>query len=147
MLDVFPGAVIVQTHRDPLRTTASFSSMLAHGHSMFSDHVDAPAVARHWLKRNADMVNRALDVRAARPDVFVDVRYEDLVEDPLSQVEQIYAAAGFDLTDEIRRCMERHREGHAQNSHGVHRYSLAEFGLTEDEVNTAYRRYRDAFEL
>lgn len=147
LLDVFPGAVIVQTHRDPLRTTASFSSMLAHGHSMFSDHVDAPAVARHWLKRNADMVNRALDVRAARPDVFVDVRYEDLVEDPLSQVEQIYAAAGFDLTDEIRRCMERHREGHAQNSHGVHRYSLAEFGLTEDEVNTAYRRYREAFEL
>ncbi|MGV9709541.1 sulfotransferase family protein [Gordonia sp. NPDC003424] len=147
LLEVFPDALIVQTHRDPLSTTASFSSMLAHGHSMFSDHVDAAAVARHWLKRNADMVDRALDVRAERPDVFVDVQYSDLVDDPMRQIERIYAAAGFDLTDEIRARMAEHRAGHAQNAHGVHRYDLADFGLTPDEVNAAYARYRQAFAL
>ncbi len=147
LLDVFPDALIVQTHRDPLRTTASFSSMLAHGHSMFSDHVDAEAVARHWLRRNGDMVDRALDVRAARPDVFLDVRYDDLIDDPMSQVERIYAAAGFGLTDSTRSRMEEHRAGHAQNAHGVHRYTLEEFGLTEAEVSAVYARYRAAFDL
>ncbi|GAB92630.1 sulfotransferase family protein, partial [Gordonia rhizosphera] len=147
LLDVFPDAVIVQTHRDPLRTTASFSSMLAHGHSMFSDHVDAEAVARHWLRRNGDMVDRALDVRAIRPDVFLDVRYDDLIDDPMAQVERIYAAAGFVLTDSTRSRMEEHRAGHAQNAHGVHRYTLEEFGIREAEVNAVYARYRAAFDL
>lgn len=145
LLDVFPNAVIVQTHRDPVRTTASFSSMLAHGHSMFSDEVDAEAVARHWLARNVDMVNRALDVRERRPEVFLDVRYDDLVADPMAQVARIYDAAGFPLTDEVRSEMAEHRESHAQHAHGVHRYSLAEFGLTEDEVSRAYARYRSYF--
>jgi len=147
LLDVFPDALIVQTHRDPLRTTASFSSMLAHGHSVFSEHVDAREVARHWLTRNADMVNRALDVREQRPEVFLDVRYEDLVDDPMAQVERIYAAVGFELTEEVRARMEEHRKGHAQHSHGVHRYSLEEFGLSEGEVNDAYARDRAAFAL
>ncbi|MFW0794449.1 sulfotransferase [Gordonia sp. CPCC 205515] len=147
LLDVFPNALIVQTHRDPRSTTASFSSMLAHGHSMFSDHVDASAVARHWLSRNADMVNRALDVRAARPEVFLDVQYTDLIDDPMGQVERIYAAARFDLTDETRARMAEHRSGHAQNAHGVHRYDLADFGLTAEEVDEAYARYRQTFSL
>jgi hypothetical protein len=147
LLDVFPGAVIVQTHRDPLRTTASFSSMLAHGHSMFSDQVDAEGVARHWLARNAAMVDRALEVRRQRPEVFVDVFYDDLVDDPLAQVARIYSAADIDLTDGTRAQMERHRAGHTQHAHGVHTYALADFGLAEDEVNAAYARYRTAFDL
>lgn len=145
LLDVFPGALIVQTHRDPVSTTASFSSMLAHAHSMFSDQVDAAAVARHWLHRNAGMVDRALDVRDARPEVFLDVSYSELVDDPLRQVERIYAAAGFELTEQIRARMAEHRAGHAQNAHGVHRYDLADFGLTVDDVDAAYARYKRAF--
>jgi hypothetical protein len=147
LFDVFPDALIVQTHRDPVRTTASFSSMLAHGHSMFSDRVDAESVARHWLELNGAMVDRALDVRAQHPDVFVDVRYPDLVDDPLAVIERIYAAAGFVLTDEVRARMEEHRAGHAQNAHGVHAYDLEDFGLTAEEVRTVYSSYRATFDL
>ncbi|GAA3705653.1 sulfotransferase family protein [Gordonia hankookensis] len=147
LLDVFPDALIVQTHRDPLRTTASFSSMLAHGHSMFSDRVDAERVARHWLSLNGEMVNRALDVRARRPDAFLDVGYDDLVEDPIGQVERIYAAVDLELTGSIRTRMEHHRSGHSQHAHGVHTYTLEEFGLSVAEVETVYARYRAEFDL
>lgn len=147
LLDVFPDALIVQTHRDPLLTTASFSSMLAHGHSMFSDQVDAERVARHWLSLNGEMVNRALDVRAQRPGAFLDVRYDDLVEDPMDQVARIYAAVGFELTDAIHARMEQHRSGHGQHAHGVHSYTLEEFGLTVAEVEAVYARYRAEFDL
>lgn len=147
LLDVFPDAVIVQTHRDPVRTTASFSSMLAHGHSMFSDHVDAEAVARHWLARNVAMVERAMTVREERPDVFLDVYYDDLITDPMAQVARIYDAAGIPLTDEVRAEMAAHRRSHAQHAHGQHRYTLEEFGLSEDEVSAAYAGYRQRFGL
>lgn len=144
LLEVFPDALIVNTHRDPVRTTASFSSLLAHGHSMFSDHVDAPQVARAWLRRNATMAENALAVRARRPEKFIDVFYDDLVADPMAQVERIYAAANLELTAGARAEMARHRSSHTQHAHGVHSYSLAEFGLTEDEVAAAYADYRAA---
>lgn len=143
LLDVFPDAVIVNTHRDPVRTTASFSSMLAHGHSMFSDSVDAAAVARHWLRRNVDMTERALVVRQHHPDRFVDVRYDDLIADPMAQIDRIYSVAGVELDGPTRAAMHRHRQSHQQNAHGVHRYSLEEFGLTEDEVAASYAHYRE----
>lgn len=145
LLDVFDDAVIVQTHRDPVATTASFSSMLAHGHSMFSDEVDAGAVARHWLGRNVDMVNRAMIVRARRPDRFVDIDYRDFVDDPMAAVEHIYARIGLDLPPGVRARMERHREGHRQHARGTHRYSLEEFGLTAAEVEAVYADYRAEF--
>ena len=31
LLDVFPDAKIIQTHRDPVRVVASYASMMAHG--------------------------------------------------------------------------------------------------------------------
>ena len=37
---VFDGATIVQTHRDPRVTLASFCSMVAHGRGIFSDWVN-----------------------------------------------------------------------------------------------------------
>lgn len=145
LLDVFDDAVIVQTHRDPVATTASFSSMLAHGQSMFSDDVDALAVARHWLGRNVDMVNRAMAVREAHPDRFIDVDYSDFVASPMAVVERIYTRIGLDLPGDVRAEMERHREGHRQHAHGTHRYSLEEFGLTSAEVEQAYAGYRSEF--
>ncbi|MBP9714275.1 MAG: sulfotransferase, partial [Sterolibacterium sp.] len=60
LLQTFPDAKIIQTHRDPSRTAASYSSMMAHGHGVFSDAVDAHAVAAHWHNKNVAMVNAAL---------------------------------------------------------------------------------------
>jgi hypothetical protein len=145
LLAVFPNALIVQTHRDPVRTTASFASMLAHGHAVFSEHVDAPTIARHWLHKNADMVDRALTVRSTSPQSFLDVSYYDLIDDPMTQVERIYSAAGLELTDTIRARMHAHQQSHTQNKHGSHRYTLEEFGLSADEVDAAYANYREYF--
>jgi len=45
ILRVFPEATIVQTHRDPRKTMASFTSMVCHGAGVFSDvvlNIDLP---------------------------------------------------------------------------------------------------------
>ncbi len=147
LLKVFPGARIIQTHRDPLRTTGSFSSMLAHGFGVFSDAVDASGVAAEWLERNARMVERALQVRKAHPQAFVDVSYYDLMQDPLQQVERIYAHAGLKLDERARTAMQASRQQNRQNKHGKHRYQLEDFGLSASAVNTRYARYREYFQI
>lgn len=135
LLRVFPEATVVWTHRDPLATMASFCSMVAHGRGVFSDHVDAHEVGQHWLRKVRRMGLRALDVRTRHPERFVDVAYEDLVRDPMGQIERIYAAMGEPLTDRARAAMQRLDARNVQHRHGVHRYALEDFGLTRDDVD------------
>lgn len=135
LLAVFPGATVVQTHRDPLETMASFCSMVAHGRGVFSDSVDPHEVGRHWLRKVRRMGLRALQIRKRHPDRFVDVAYAELVRDPLAQIERIYAAQGEALGFRARAAMQELDARDVQHRHGVHRYALEDFGLTPGDVD------------
>lgn len=147
LLSVFPDAIIIQTHRDPTRTTGSYSSMMAHGHAVFSDQVDARAVAQHWLNRNIRMVEAGMRVREQFPRSFVDVYYRDLMQDPMPQVRRIYEFAGLPLSSAALQAIEQSRLDNRQNKHGVHRYDLATFGLTESQIQQAYAAYIEFFQI
>lgn len=147
LLTVFPDAAIIQTHRDPARTTASFASMMTHGYGIFSDHVNAEEIAAHWHANNARMVTRALAVRKQYPKSFIDVSYYDLIRDPMPQVERIYKFAGLELRPDIRACMQASRKVNKQNKHGKHRYELADFGLDIVQVRGDYADYLDTFDI
>jgi hypothetical protein len=146
LLEVFPEATIVHTHRDPLKTSASFFSMVTHLQMIFSDDVDPKRVAHHWLNKIENMARRTMATRARLNDRgFVDVSYYDLIEDPMSQVERVYEAAGAVLTPEARRAMEASRKVNQQHKYGKHRYSLADFGMTRDDVEPRIADYRARF--
>lgn len=145
LLKVFPDARIIQTHRDPARTAASYSSMIAHGHGVFSDQVDAHAVAAHWHRKNVGMVEAAMRVRARHPEAFIDVSYYDVIKDPMAQVRRIYDFAGIELTPSALAAMEATRANNPQNKHGVHSYSLGDFGLTLEQIRRDYGPYSKFF--
>lgn len=147
LLRIFPDAKIIQTHRDPAKTTASFSSMVTHGSGVFSDVVDAHERAMLWLDKNAGMLRRARQVREQQPQAFIDVSYYDLIADPMSQVERIYDFAGIELTEAARQAMEASRRVNQKDRHGKHSYSLQEFGLTAELVDQKYENYRQAFDI
>lgn len=145
LLKVFPDAKIIQTHRDPARTAASYSSMIAHGHGVFTDQVDACAVAAHWHRKNVAMVEAALRVRARHPAAFIDVSYYDVIKEPMAQVRRIYEFAGIELTPAALAAMEATRASNPQNKHGVHSYSLGDFGLTLEQIRRDYGPYSKFF--
>ena len=147
LLQVFPDARIIQTHRDPSRTAASYASMLAHGHGVFSDQVDAVGVARHWQAKNARMIERAMAVRDAHPDSFLDVMYADLMRAPMGEIERIYAFAGLELTAGVRAAIEQARSDNRKDKHGAHRYALADFGLEPATVAQDYAAYLQRFHI
>jgi hypothetical protein len=147
LLKVFPGARVIQTHRDPSCTTASFSSMVTHGSGVFSDQVDAHERAMLWLNKNAEMLRRAQAVREAQPQAFIDVSYYDLLKDPLHEVERIYRFANMTLTPRARVAMEASLQTNKKDRHGKHRYVLEEFGLTAKIVDDKYADYRQRFNI
>ena len=145
LLKVFPDARIIQTHRDPARTTASYSSMIVHGHGVFTDEVDASAVALHWHRKNVNMVEATMRVRAQHPGSFIDVSYYDVLKDPMAQVRRIYEFAGIELTDGAVAAMEANRKSNPQNKHGVHHYRLEDFGLSTAQIRRDYGAYSKFF--
>jgi hypothetical protein len=130
LLDAFPDAVLVQTHRDPLDVIPSFCSLSATLCAISSDHVDQQALGRRWSPLWAEGLARAAAVRAARPDVaVVDIDYPDLMADPLGEVERIYAAVGAELTAWTRSAVLRRARPDRSDGRTPHRYTLEQFGL------------------
>jgi len=148
LLEVFPDATIVQTHRDPLRTSPSLFSMITHLQMIFSDDVDPKRVANDCLDKIEKMARSAISTRERVADRgFIDVSYYDLVEDPIREVERVYAAAGKRLTPEARAVMEASRRVNKQHKYGRHKYALADFGMTEDDVERRIADYRAHFQV
>ncbi len=148
LLEVFPNATIVHTHRDPLKTSPSLFSMLTHLQMIFSDDVDPHRVASHWLGKIENMARRTMATRDRVNDKgFVDISYYDLIKEPIVQVARVYEAAGADLAPEARDAMEASRKLDKQHKYGRHKYSLADFSMTEADVESRIAAYRARFNV
>ncbi len=142
LLDVFPDALVVQTHRDPQETIPSFCSMVAHGRGVFSDAVDPREVGGHWLRKVTRMVRRAMETRRARGGQhFADVHYGDLIADPVATAAEVTARAGTPLDDASRASLRTWLADNRQHKYGRHDYDAADFGLTPERIDHAMSAY------
>jgi hypothetical protein len=145
-LEVFPEATIVQTHRDPRKTMASFCSMVAHGRGVFSDVVSSKGVAEHWTRKVKRLMELSMDVRARRgEDRFIDVSYYDLLEDPIGQVRRVYEKAGIAFDEGAARAAEATRKKNVQHKYGRHAYRLEDFGLSDEQIEHDFGFYRERY--
>jgi Sulfotransferase family len=150
LLDVYPDAGVILTHRDPLEVVGSLASLTTALRSTFSDDVDPERVGPEMTRRWADGLARALrdrDDGLVPADRFFDVRYVDLVRDPIGTVRSIYDHYGIRFTPAAEERMRRFLARHPKDKHGRHSYTLAEFGLAADEEAARYRTYRERFGL
>lgn len=145
LLDTYPDARIVQTHREPLRALASNASQTRVLRSAFSSRpgrMDTDATLRRW----AGALRDAAAVRAADPRAeqrFLDLRHGEIVEDPLREVRRLYDHFGLDLGAEAADRMRRWIREHPRDEHGVHRYTLEEFGIDRERHGSWFRDYRE----
>jgi hypothetical protein len=146
LLRVFPEAHVVQTHRDPRKTTASFCSMVAHGMGVFSDEVDAHEAARHWVRKIRRLMEQSIAVREELGESrFLDVSYYDLMKDPMAELDRIYHFAGIDRNERARDAAAQMRERNVQHKYGRHHYGLADFGLSPESIEEAFGFYRKRY--
>lgn len=140
LLDVYPDALVIQTHRPPSTAMASMCSLAAHATAGWSDAFTGEVIGRTQLELWARGLESFRAARAGRdPAQFFDVDYDGFVADPLGTVESAYQHFGLDLTDDARAAMAAlHGESRTGRSKPAHRYSLADFGLTAAEVDDRF---------
>src|SRR5512135_1335123 len=143
LLTAFPDARIVVTHRDPLQVIPSLCSLSAAFRGVFCERVDLRRLGAEYTEAMAVGVERALAYRAtADPTRFLDVSYLALLADPAGTVETVCRHFGdaYDAAFEAR--VRGWLAVNPQHKHGVHRYSLEQFGLDPGSVNARYATYR-----
>ncbi|MGV0739203.1 sulfotransferase [Mycobacterium syngnathidarum] len=137
----YPGACVVQLHRDIVETVTSGASLFATYRSTYSDHVDGADVGRFQTEQTELWLRRAVAARASESTVtWLDIQYTDLVADPETTVRRIYAAAQMEPPDIAGMLAEHHRT-QPRDGKGKHRYRPEEFGIVPDELRERMRFY------
>jgi hypothetical protein len=138
LLDVYPDALVIQTHRAPQTAIASVCSLAAQASAGWSSVFTGPVLGRDQLELWASGLELFTAERATRDQArFHDVWYHDLVADPVGTVEAIYAHFGRELTGPAADAV-RDLAAQAPAGGGAHAYTLEEFGLTGEEVDERF---------
>jgi hypothetical protein len=148
LLKVYPDAAVVQTHRDPAKVLGSLSSLVAQGNGLLAAEMDAHSVGRQALERTTRTFERMERTRAVvGEDRILDVRYADLLTDPVGVVRRIHDRFGYPLTPGSSERMRRWLAANPQGKHGAHRYTLEQFGLDRTAVERLSAPYRERFDI
>jgi hypothetical protein len=143
---VFPGVVVVFTHRDPMPVVLSMLAMLTYSARMHCYPVPVQEIASSWIDRLELMLNALVrDRDLLPPERSVDVRFDDFMADEPGVAQRIYELAGEPLTDEARASMAAYLAGHQRGRLGRVATSAEMFGLDADDLHARFAPYVERF--
>ena len=147
LLNVFPDARIIFTHRDPQRIVGSAASLAWNQTAIYSDEVASHEVGREWMRKSVLQVDRMLAARSLVPaDRRIDVRYDEMDTNWRGTMEQIYAFLDLDIAPALP-AMETYLDRARGLKRRPHKYSLEQFGLAEAEVREKFASYVARFDI
>jgi hypothetical protein len=147
LIEVFPDATFVVTHRDPVSVIASNATMLAYTARLSSAAPDPVTIGRYWSDRIQQMLEAGMRDRALLPaDRSIDVRFHEFMADDIATVRRIYDVASQPFGPDVEAGMVRFIADHPRGRHGGVRYDLqGDFGIDPAERRAALRDYVTAF--
>jgi hypothetical protein len=150
LLAEYPNALLVQTHRDPLRIMASLSSLVARLRSLASDDATIPRAAADFAENIVDGLDRSVTARengTVPADRVVDVQFRGFMADPFATIHEVYDKLGLTLQPEAEQRMRDFFAANPSDKHGTHTYTFADTGLDEGVWRERAKRYQDYFDV
>jgi hypothetical protein len=146
LLETFPDATFVVTHRDPVSVTASMVTMIAYTARLTRHRVDVEGMGAYWADRLERMLRRCAEERDVLPaDRTIDVHFDAFMADDLAMVARVYDLAGQPLDERARGAMASFMAAHPRGRHGSVVYDLGDFGLDTRERRRALAFYTERF--
>jgi LPS sulfotransferase NodH len=147
LLQLFPDACVVQTHRELHEVLPSLCSLRLSHRCIHTDAPDPRKVANDTFEQVTHLLRTAYRARAAHPGRVYDIAYRDLVRDPIAAVRGIYGHFGLPPSGTAEESMRAWLAANPQGKHGRHRYSLEQFGLDKGSVDRLFPSYPYCFGL
>ncbi|WP_319435567.1 sulfotransferase [Mycobacterium sp. RTGN5] len=141
LVEAFPGAVVVQIHRDIVETLTSGATLFSVYRTTYSDDVDAKDVGRQQVDQSELWFRRAAAFRASPandPVTFVDLDYPTLIDQTVACLEKIYAAADMEPIQRPDQFVAAYHAEHPRAAHSYQRCTPEDFGLDPGELRERF---------
>jgi hypothetical protein len=143
---VFPGSIVVFTHRDPVPVALSMIAMITYSARMHRSPVPVRQIGDYWIDRLDQMLTTLVrDRDTIGPERSIDIRFDDFMANELGVAEHIYTLAGEPFTEQARTAIADYLAGHRRGRLGDVETSYEMFGLTEDTLRARFAPYVEHF--
>ncbi|HEY1973044.1 MAG TPA: sulfotransferase [Pseudonocardia sp.] len=151
ILEIYPDARFIWTHRDPVRALASTVSLLGTVQWGRTDHPFQYGAFEYvtnpeFSSARFDAAIDQIDSGTVPADRVHHMLYADLVADPLTTLERLYGYFGMELTPDGRAGMRAYLDANPRDARPVHKLDLG-----SDELNSrerkAFARYQRRFAI
>jgi hypothetical protein len=147
---VYPDAIVIWIHRDPLKVVPSVLEMLASlSEGVSGKPADRPAFGRQVLRRYQTTLETAMaSPMIDHPDVY-HMRYIDFAANPVGSVEAVYRRYGLPFPADTAAAMQAWCDApqNRGDRYGKFQYSLAAFDLTPADIEASMAPYRARFDI
>ncbi len=141
LFTTYPDALVVQCHRPAETIMASMCSLAQHTTEGWSNTFTGDVIGADSMETWSRGLRLFNAERAKHdPAQFYDLDYFQLIKDPIGAVDDIYRAFGIEFTDDAREAVSHtHEESKKGPRAPKHTYSLADYGLTDEQVKDRFK--------
>lgn len=149
ILEVYPDARFVMTHRDPVQTVASIAKMtFTLRSSRYETPVDRKICGQHMLVFVQRHIDRILAfARSLRGKLVRHVDYYRAIDNPAKVVSEVHASLGVDTPPAVFEAVADWHRRNPKNARGANDYSLEQYGLEVDAVAEQFGEYMRYFDI
>lgn len=144
LIEQYPDALFIQTHRNPLEVIPSMASLTQSLRGMASRTINTREIGhdvnRLWHKG----ISNVLALRQSDTEIdkrFLDLDFSELTSEPAAALPKIAAFLGLEMTEQYKQDLRSHLAENRRHKHGVHKYSLEQFGLDAKDLDPMYEEY------
>ncbi len=146
LLEVYPEARFVMTHRDIAQVIPSVVSLLDATSELLRTGPLAPDFAANQATYWERALRKTLAYRDAGNDErFFDIGFAEMRPDPIPAVERLYAWLDVELTDDVVARMRAWWDDNPADKHGTHDYDPEQYGIDLDGLRAQFAFYNDRF--
>lgn len=145
LLDQYPDAVIIQTHRDPSELIPSWCHLVESLRNITADNVNRAELGQQQLANMQRMINGALEFRTTtnRQNQWLDVSYYEFIKSPLRTVAHLYESLGYEFDQATESTLQRwlFQQQKQRAKEKRHEYQLQDYALTQRALDGGFADY------
>lgn len=147
LMETFPDATVVMTHRDPVSVVQSAATMTAFSSRMGFKEPVADELFEYWADRVEHLLNAGIrDLDLVPPERRIDVYFDRLMKDDWGTITEIYRRIGLEFTEQAQAEVRQYVDEHPRGKDGRVIYDLrADFKTEPAELRARYQEYLDKF--
>lgn len=145
--NVYPDAITVVIHRDPIAVLQSAVTMLTYGERLRRTRIDLQEAVAYWIDRIEHMLRACVRDRALLPaGQSLDLLFHDYMRDQETVTAQVLDMAGLPQDAQSKAQTDAYIRANPRGRHGQILYDLeGDFGVKVGEIRERFQFYYDRY--